>query len=919
MNDSLQDDSKGDLLVIDDDPMVQQILEKILGQAEYRVNSVSNGRAGLTVAEKELPDLILLDIRMADIDGIEVCRLLKTRERTAAIPVIFISGLQDVEDKVQGFAAGGVDYVTKPFGPAEILARVATHLTISRSRRQIEIQNARLEQEILRSREAEERAKQWAEEWEATFNSMTDLVSLQGADFTIIRVNKAFADAMEMDVEDLIGKKCFEVVHGAGSPWPVCPQKQSLESGKPVTEEFLEPRLGRHFQVTVSQRFNDKGEMIGTIRVAKDVTARKEAEEALRRSEEKHRFIAENVDDVIWQVGPDFRLAYVSPSVRRLAGYEPEEVMGMPVYAFLSDHSRAVVNDLFSRQRAVMEEGPLGLTLELGLAARDGSVIPIEVKFTCHVNVSGKPLSYQGVARDIRDRKRAEQERQRLVAAIEHAAEAFCVVNTEGVIEYVNKAFCAQSGYKKEELVGNKTGLWISESVERSVFDGIWDTIAAGNTWSGRLTRKKKDGSLYQIEGSIVPIKDEAGTITSYAAVTRDITERLLLQEELQQSQKMEAMGALAGGIAHDFNNILAAIMGNAELAMEDVPADSPTHGNLEGVLKAGMRGRDLVKQILAFTRKTRTEKRRVPLAPLVKETHDLLRASIPATIDVTLSIDVVSDTVEADPVQIQQVLLNLATNAVDAMGGGGGKMETRLFNVSFAAHDTLPDKGMAPGSYVVLEVSDTGCGMTEQVKRRVFEPFFSTKKPGRGTGMGLAVVYGIVKDSSGFITISSKPGEGSTFSVYFPRTRSASRARAEGKGALQQGKRERLLFVDDEEPIVQIGVRMLGRLGYIVTATQSSTEALDIFTRDPHAFDVVITDQTMPGMAGTLLVEELRKVRPDIPVILCSGRTDLMSSQQTRKLGIAAYVTKPFSREEMARAVQAVLGNRKSPGRKVD
>ena len=241
------------------------------------------------------------------------------------------------------------------------------------------------------------------------------------------------------------------------------------------------------------------------------------------------------------------------------------------------------------------------------------------------------------------------------------------------------------------------------------LYDGIRDTIAAGNTWSGRLTRKKKDGSVYQIEGSIVPIKDEAGTITSYAAVTRDITERLLLQEELQQSQKMEAMGALAGGIAHDFNNILAAIMGNAELAMEDVPADSPTHGNLEGVLKAGMRGRDLVKQILAFTRKTRTEKRRVPLAPLVKETHDLLRASIPATIDVTLSIDVVSDTVEADPVQIQQVLLNLATNAVDAMGGGGGKMETRLFNVSFAAHDTLPDKGMAPGSYVVLAVSDTG------------------------------------------------------------------------------------------------------------------------------------------------------------------------------------------------------------------
>ena len=749
--------------------MVQHILEEILTRAGYGVNSVSDGRVGLTVAEDELPDLILLDIRLKDIDGIEVCRLLKTRERTAAIPVIFISGLQDVEDKIQGFAAGGVDYVTKPFGPEEILARVATHLTISRSRKQIETQNARLEEEILRAREAEEKAKQWAGEWEATFNSMTDLVALQDADFTIIRVNRAFADAVEKDARDLIGRKCYEVVYEADSPCVFCSQKQTLGCRAPVTEEFLEPRKGRYFQVTVSRRYNDKGEMIGTIHVAKDVTARREAEEALRRSEEKHRFIAENVDDVIWQIGPDFCLAYVSPSVRRLAGYEPEEVSGQ-AGLFVSVRLQSRGDRRFTFQTACKYGGgSLGLTLELEIVARDGSVIPVEVKFTCHVDSSGAPLSYQGVARDIRDRKRAEQERQRLVAAIEHAAEAFCVVNADGVIEYVNKAFCAQSGYGKEDLVGNRTGLWISESVERSVFEGIWQTIRAGNTWSGRLTRRKKDRSVYQIEGSIVPIKDETGTITSYAAVTRDITERLLLQEELQQSQKMEAMGALAGGIAHDFNNILAAIMGNAELALDDVPVDSPTHGNLEGVLKAGMRGRDLVKQILAFTRKTRTEKRRVSLAPLVKETYDLLRASIPATIDVTLTIDAAFDTVEADPVQIQQVLLNLATNAADAMDGDRGKMETRLFNVSFTARDALPDKNMAPGAYVVLEVSDNGCGMAEQVQKRVFEPFFSTKKPGRGTGMGLAVVYGIVKDSRGFITVSSKPGRARRSPFIFP------------------------------------------------------------------------------------------------------------------------------------------------------
>jgi len=342
----------------------------------------------------------------------------------------------------------------------------------------------------------------------------------------------------------------------------------------------------------------------------------------------------------------------VGPSVRRLIGFGPEEMTGKRVSSFLSAGSRRLIDNLFSRRQVVREEGPHGLTLELELVAEDGTIIPMEVKFTCHTNGLGEPLSYQGVARDIRGRKRAEQERRRLVAAIEHAAEAFCVVSAEGVIEYVNEAFCTQSGHRKEDLGGSKTDLWISEGIERAGLDGIRDTIRAGNTWTGRLTRKKKDGTLYQIEGSIVPIVDEKGTITNYTTVTKDITEQLLLQEELQQSQKMEAMGTLAGGIAHDFNNILAAIMGNAELALEDVPADSPTHGNLEGVLKAGMRGRDLVKQILAFTRKARAEKKRVPLAPLIKETHDLLRASIPATVDMNLVIDAVSDTVEADPVQ---------------------------------------------------------------------------------------------------------------------------------------------------------------------------------------------------------------------------------------------------------------------------
>jgi len=786
MRDTNTKTTKGSLLLIDDDPAVLQVLGAILAKEGYGLNSVTQGRMGLKAAKDELPDLILLDIGLSDLDGIEVCRRLKADKRTSAIPVMFISGLKAVEDKIRGFEAGGVDYIAKPFGAQEVLARVAAHLTISRSRKQIEAQNVRLGQEIRRSRQAEE---------------------------------------------------------------------------------------------------------------------------ALRQSEEKLRLITESVVDVIWQLNTSLRFTYVSPSVRKLIDYSPEEMVGRPILSFLSPQTVSPVAKRFSKEAALAKEGHRDFMLELQLAAKDGAIVQAEAKFSCHVNNAGEPVSYQGVARDLKDRKMAEMERQRLIAAIEHAAEGIFLTGPDRVITYANRSLCAQTGYSKEEIVGRAMDSLAGEDNEQSFYTGVRNAMKAGETWSGRYSTRKKDGTSYQVEGSIVPIKDGSGLVTNYVCVTRDITEQLRLQEELQQAQKMEAMGTLAGGIAHDFNNILGAILGNAELAMEDVPIDSPTYSNLQGVVKAGMRGRDLVRQILAFTKKTRTEKRSVSLAPLIRETHALLRASIPATVEVTLAVDAAWDTVEADPVQVQQVLLNLVTNAVDALTDQTGRVEIRLSDVSCNPGDPLPDKGVRPGDYVVLTVADTGCGMTEEVKRRIFEPFFSTKKPGRGTGMGLAVVYGIVKDLGGAIAVSSTPGGGSTFAVYYPRAKVASKSRRERKSVSMHGRRERILFVDDEEPIVLVGMNMLGRLGFDVTIARGGAEALEQFARDPNLFDVVITDQTMPGMTGLALTEELKRIRPAVPVVLCSGRTDLLPPQQMKRLGVAACVAKPFTRSELARAVLAALG----------
>lgn len=347
----------------------------------------------------------------------------------------------------------------------------------------------------------------------------------------------------------------------------------------------------------------------------------------------------------------------------------------------------------------------------------------------------------------------------------------------------------------------------------------------------------------------------------AYDRLLTETRERERIEEQLRQAQKMEAVGTLAGGIAHDFNNILAAIIGNTELALDDVPEDNSARRNLLQISKASLRARDLVKQILTFSRKSDKERKPLSITPLVKETFKFLKASLPASIDMKLVAEAAHDIVLANPSQLQQVVMNLATNAAHAMPDGGS-LEIALFDAHFQASDLLPDPEMESGSYVAISVSDTGCGMNESVKRRVFEPFFTTKDPGSGVGLGLSVVYGIVKSYEGGITVTSTPKKGSTFTVFLPRGEEADGAPG-GEQRVRMGT-EKILFIDDEEALRVAAKDMLSRLGYAVTALADPREALDRFRQDPTAFDVVITDYTMPGMNGLALGKKLLEIRPD-------------------------------------------------------
>jgi PAS domain S-box-containing protein len=426
----------------------------------------------------------------------------------------------------------------------------------------------------------------------------------------------------------------------------------------------------------------------------------------------------------------------------------------------------------------------------------------------------------------------------------------------------------------------------------------VWEgTNKARNQWF-----LHHDRAIKWVDGRFVRLH----VATDISAVKTLERERMENESRLRQAQKMEAIGTLAGGIAHDFNNILSAILGYSELVLEDAKNGRSNPNFIGHVLRAGQRARDLVQQILTFSRQTETESKPIQIQPIIKEALKLLRPSLPATIDI--QVEVRSDAiVRADPIQIHQVIMNLCTNASHAMRDGGGRLRVVLLEEQLRADgcDTLT--GLCPGRYLKMEVSDTGHGIDPLVIDRIFDPYFTTKEKGEGTGMGLAVVQGIVRGCGGAITVTSCPGQGAAFSVYLPIIAQPTVAQAVSQEFVPLG-RERILFVDDEPPLADLAKEILARLGYRVTAYTNSMEALACFEQQPRAFDLIMTDMTMPLMAGDVFAERCRAIRPDIPIVICTGYSQKVTPELMARLGIDALIMKPLVRTKLGMTVREVL-----------
>ena len=531
-------------------------------------------------------------------------------------------------------------------------------------------------------------------------------------------------------------------------------------------------------------------------------------------------------------------------------------------------------------------------------------------------------------------------------------SEMLFVLSSAGHIQTVNSAACSRLGYDESELIGHSMGLiwgtrWLSQ---RREFDEL---CRSGFVRNAETTLQARDGTSIPVllSGSVMHTHD--GAIQGIVCVARDITERkraehilqtahdrleahvqertaeLLvmnaqlqqevterkraeearsrLEEQLYQSRKMEALGTLAGGIAHDFNNILAVMLGYSELALFELPRQTPSAQHLQEVLTAGKRAKNLVQQILTFSRKSDEQRKPIYLHILIKEALTLLRAVFPATIDIRQRVDKNAGAVVADPSQMHQVLINLFSNAEHAMRSHGGVLEVQLDAIEAGEQLLAQHAELKPGAYVRLLVRDTGHGMQPAVMQRIFEPFFTTKGVGEGSGMGLAVVHGIVTSHGGVIAVQSAPGQGTTLTIYLPRIAEVAAEEKPLPEALAHGS-GRILFVDDERVIVRWGKEMLERLGYVVETYTASYKALEAVRDAPYRFDLVITDQTMPHMTGEKFVEELRQLRPDMPIILCTGFSHTIDAEKAQTIGIAAFCMKPLVARDLVDTIQRVM-----------
>ena len=835
------------ILIVEDRKVTARHLQTSLKSLGYVADcTVATGEEAVVKAHELRPDVIILDVMLAgEMDGIEAAEQIRSE---MDIPIVFLTAYADDRIVERAKNTEPFGYLLKPFRIEEL--RIAIEMAIFKHAAG------------MRLRETERRLE----------------LALQGANVGLWDLNFETGE-LEFDQRSfaIFGYGPGEIETSLGA-WGKLFHPDDLYSirktfnahAKGKTSLFeseyrVRHRSGQWRWNLCRGKIVDRDKSGNPLRMTGtnlDITDRKDAELAVQKShdsleervqertkelaasEEKYRLLVENANEGIL-VAQDGMMKFINSKVAEILGYSESELISRPFLDFVHPDDRKVVAQRYEER---LGGPPQKEGYPFRVVDKEGSTRWVEMNAVL-IEWEGRPATLNfGI--EVTDRKRIEEDRTRLVTAIEQAAETVMVTDSEGTIEYVNPAFADVTGYSPEEAIGQNPRILSSGEHDEAFYSELWKTINAKRVWRGRLRNRKKNGTLYVAETTISSVTDELGNVRNYVAVTRDITGELALGRQLRQAQKMEAIGTLAGGIAHDFNNILFAISGYAELALINGVDQSRLKRNLHRVLEGTQRAKRLVNQILTFSRHKDIDKKPISLSPIVREASEFLRATVPTTIEIVTRADNHVTEVLADPTQIHQVIMNLATNASDAMRDTKGLLEIILDDIELDSSSIEAFPEMAPGPYTRLTVTDTGHGIDREVLDRIFDPYFTTKDKGRGTGLGLSVVHGIVQAHGGTVKVYSEPGRGTSFHVYFPATSDRSGAGVSIEEPVVRGD-ERILFVDDEPAIAQMGKEMLESMGYEVEVRTSSRDALELFLSRPDQFDLLVTDMTMPGMTG--------------------------------------------------------------------
>jgi PAS domain S-box-containing protein len=664
-----------------------------------------------------------------------------------------------------------------------------------------------------------------------------------------------------------------------------------------------------------------------------DITVRKRAEAALELSEKHFRRLIENSHDIIYTLTAEGIFQFVSPAWTALLGHPVDQVVGQPFQPFVHPDD---LPGCMVFLKSVLKKGQPQSGVEYRVRHADGSwrwhtssAVPLRDETGTVVGLEGTAsdvtLQKQATERIrvllddanqsrramlgiIEDEARAKADLERLAMAINQAAETVEVTDAQGLIQFVNPAFERVTGYSRQEALGQNPRILKSGKHDAEFYRGMWATLTAGQSWSGHLVNKRKDGKLFEEEATISPVFDRTGTVVNYVAVKRDVTREVQLQAQLQQAQKMESVGRLAGGVAHDFNNLLMGIMNYTELCRDAIAPDHPSRGWLDEIMHVAERSAEITRQLLAFARKQTIAPRVLDFNDALEGMIKLLRRLIGEDISLAWLPGQNVPPVKIDPSQVDQILANLFVNARDAIAGVGKvTLETGSVAVDAAFCAGHPDA--IPGTYVFLAVSDDGCGMDQETLAQIFEPFFTTKGVGKGTGLGLATVYGIVKQNNGLIDVTSEPGKGSTFKIYLPEiaaepvaTTGASKAEA------PRGRGETILLVEDEKSLRVTCGWFMEALGYKVLVAETPGEALKMTARHPGDIHVLLTDVVMPGMDGRQLAQRISAVKPGVKVLFMSGYTaDVIAQRGVLEEGLQ-FLSKPFTRDALAHKLRQVI-----------